>query len=88
MDMLANSLSVMDLGRPAMDRTGLSGRYDFVIEWAPGTGGAAADAGALPDLPGPTNLQALRDELGLKVESTTGAVKIPIVDRVERPTEN
>ncbi|MGC1293914.1 MAG: TIGR03435 family protein, partial [Alloacidobacterium sp.] len=38
--------------------------------------------------PGPTPVQALRDQLGLKLESAKGPVKILVIDRVERPSEN
>jgi len=83
MDMLAASLaSVVGQGRPMIDKTGLSGRFDFTLEWAP-------DSVAEPSDPvGPTGLQALRDQLGLKLESTKGSVQILVIDRVERPSEN
>jgi uncharacterized protein (TIGR03435 family) len=90
MDMLANSLSVLDLGCPVIDRTGLTGRFDFTLEWAPESHvPPPPDAPAPPSDPlGQTSLQALRDQLGLKVESTRGALQILVIDRVERPSEN
>jgi uncharacterized protein (TIGR03435 family) len=80
MELLARHLSVLDLGRPVIDGTGLSGRFDFTIEWTP-------DA-ALPDAPAPTSVQALRDQLGLKLEATRAPLQILIVDRIERPSAN
>jgi uncharacterized protein (TIGR03435 family) len=40
MDMLAASLAgFVGEGRPVIDRTGLGGRFDFTMEWAPGPNG-------------------------------------------------
>jgi uncharacterized protein (TIGR03435 family) len=89
-DLLAGSLpSQGTLGRPVLDQTGLNGRFDFTLEWTPEPSGPPpADGAPAPDPPGPTFLQALHDQLGLKLESTIGPVRIMIVDRVERPSEN
>ena len=77
------------LGRPVLDRTGLSGRYDFVVEWMQEPEGVAQPGNeTAADLPGPSFLDALREQLGLKLEGTRGPVRMPIIDRVERPTEN
>jgi uncharacterized protein (TIGR03435 family) len=81
MEMLAGSLSgAVGQGRPVIDKTGLSGRYDFTLEWA-----LTPD---MPDMPGLTSLEALRDQLGLKVESTKGPVRILVIDKVARPSAN
>lgn len=91
MDQLTGSLSgVLGLGRTLVDRTGLSGRFDFTLAWAPEPA-TPAPSDALtttPDPLGPTPLMALRDQLGLKLASTKGPVKILVIDRVERPSEN
>jgi bla regulator protein blaR1 len=87
MDMLAGSLSgAVGQGLPVIDRTGLSGRYDFTIEWKP-TSNVPPPSDS-PDAPAPTSLEALRDQLGLKAESTKAPVQILVIDRVERPSEN
>jgi uncharacterized protein (TIGR03435 family) len=91
MDMLAASVAgFVGQGRPLIDKTGLSGTFDFTMEWAPETSNAPpSDAPTTaPDPLGPTELQALRDQLGLKLESTRDPVKILVIDRVERPSEN
>jgi uncharacterized protein (TIGR03435 family) len=41
-----------------------------------------------PDGDGPSFIQALRDQLGLKLESTKGLVETLVIDHVERPSEN
>ena len=70
------------VGRPIVDRTGLSGRWDFVLTYTPAdrlATGAASDPAA-PDL-----FTALQEQLGLKLESTQGPVDVLVVDRLERP---
>jgi uncharacterized protein (TIGR03435 family) len=77
--------------RPVIDRTGLSGRFDITLDWTPDEFQSpdpvttpAPDAGAaFPDL-----YTALRDQLGLKLESTKGLVEIFVIDHVERPSAN
>ncbi|HTX36286.1 MAG TPA: M56 family metallopeptidase [Bryobacteraceae bacterium] len=91
MEMVANSLSVLELDRPVVDQTGLSGRFDYTIEWAPEPTGppASASPAAVPPEPlGATAVPALRDQLGLKLESTKAPFQILVIDHLERPTEN
>lgn len=91
MDMVAESLApFVGQGRPVINETGLSGRFDFTLEWAPETNEAPpSDAHIAPSQPpGPTALEALRDQLGLKLKSAKGPVKILVIDRVERPSAN
>ena len=91
MDQITGSLSgLIGLGQTLVDRTGLSGRFDFTLAWAlEPTGPAPSDAPATPADPlGPTPEQALRDQLGMKLEAARGPVRILVIDRVERPSEN
>jgi uncharacterized protein (TIGR03435 family) len=69
-------------GRAVIDRTGLDGKWDLHVEYAPSpiTPGGAADAN-LPDL-----FTALQEQLGLKLESTEAPVQVFVIDSVERPT--
>jgi uncharacterized protein (TIGR03435 family) len=77
------------LDRPVVDKTGLSGRYDFDLEWAPDEtqfGGAVPPASAAaPSLP---LFEAIQQQLGLKLEATKGPVDALVVDAAERPTAN
>jgi len=77
------------LDRPVVDKTGLSGRYDFDLEWAPDEtqfGGevppASAEAQAAP------LFSAIQQQLGLRLEATKGPVQALVVDRAERPSAN
>jgi bla regulator protein blaR1 len=90
MDQIAGSLSGMiGLERPLLDRTGLSGRFDFTLAWAlQPTAAVPSGEPATSEPLGPTPPEALRDQLGLKLELARGPVKILIVDKVERPSEN
>ena len=89
LDLLAGALPSMgQLDHPVVDQTGLTGRYDFVIEWAPENNRPGPASDALPDLAGPTFVAALREQLGLKLEPTKAPLPILVVDHVERPSEN
>jgi uncharacterized protein (TIGR03435 family) len=87
MAVLANMLSaqITNLGRPVVDKTGLSGEFDFDLEttFAP----LAPNAGAA-DTAAPSVFVALQEQLGLKLEPTRTGVKVLIVDSAQRPTEN
>ena len=93
--MLANLLSNL-MGRPVIDKTGLTAKYDFELHWTPDPGqtllppGAPAPAAEapLPDPNGPTIFTALQEQLGLRLESQKGPVDMIVIDRVEKPSEN
>jgi uncharacterized protein (TIGR03435 family) len=89
-DFIADSLSAAtNLGRPMIDQTGLSGGFDFTLEWAremPPPVQPAANAP--PDSLGPSFEEALQQQLGIKLRSTKGPVSVLVVDHVERPSEN
>ena len=80
----------MIMGRPVVDKTGLTGLYDLQL-------GFSADA-STPELPPPppgssdSNLPsivtALQEQLGLRVESSKGPVEVLVIDRIERPSAN
>lgn len=90
MSLIAEGLGVMGrLGRPVLDRTGLTGAFDFVVEFTPEFPNAAPQVNdpepAAPSLP---FLDALKEQLGLKVESQKGPVDVLVADHVEHPSEN
>jgi uncharacterized protein (TIGR03435 family) len=72
------------LGRPVVDKTGLTGRYNVDLEWTPDRPGAtdADDTGA------PPIFVALREQLGLALESGRGPVQMLVMNRLERLSEN
>lgn len=89
-DMLSQRL---DLGRPMIDATGLTGTFDFILEYMPESPGslapgvnAAPDSSVDPD--GPTFQQALSDQLGLKLESRRSPMEVVVVDHIQHPSQN
>ena len=66
---------------PVADKTGLSAKYDFTLEYAPDTGPRTDDSGA-------TMQDAIQEQLGLKLEATRGPVSALIVDSAEPPSAN
>lgn len=100
MDDLAARLSTM-VARPVKNETGLTGKYDFTLSFAPDLsnmpgmmmmgpppGGGDGPMSA-PQDNGPTIFTALQEQLGLKLEPKKGPVDTLIVDHIEKtPTEN
>jgi uncharacterized protein (TIGR03435 family) len=82
------------LGRAVVDKTGLTGKYDFMLKWTPDNGGDEIPRpGTNPPPPpppdgGPSLFTAVQEQLGLKLESTKGPVEFLVVDHVELPSEN
>lgn len=75
------------LDRPVVNLTGLSGRYDFDLEWAPDEtqfGGEVpvAPAGAAS----PPLFTAIQEQIGLRLVATRGPVAALVVDAAERPS--
>ena len=80
------------LGRAVMDSTGFEGNYDIDLEWTSDEG-ALPLLGESPDVPpadpqGPTILTALKEQLGLKIESRKAPVNVIVIDHVDRPSAN
>ncbi len=74
--------------RPVVDRTGLDGRFDIVVEWAAAPSSPYPPFGVEPDPAGPTFTDALREELGLKLEPIKGPLQVLVIDHVEQPSDN
>jgi uncharacterized protein (TIGR03435 family) len=72
---------------PVTDKTGLSGKFDFTLEFAPQTPGALPPES--PDDSASNLVSAVPQQLGLKLEPRNVAVDILIVDSADKiPTEN
>lgn len=67
------------LGRPVLDKTGLTGHYDFVLRY---------NMNESPESSGPSLFTAIQEQLGLKLEAKKGPVPILVIDHIERPSED
>jgi uncharacterized protein (TIGR03435 family) len=79
-----------DLGRrKIIDKTGLTGIYDYSLKWSPMQAASAAGSAAAPaGVEGPDLFTAIEDQLGLKLVPTKGPGEVLIIDRIEQPTPN
>jgi len=89
---LARLLSTI-LGRPVLDKTGLAGKYDFTLQWAPDEAESLNTPGGAPspvsaDTNRPSLFTALQEQLGLKLESGKGPIEVIVIDHIERPSGN
>jgi uncharacterized protein (TIGR03435 family) len=72
-------------GRTVVDKTNLSGMYDWTLRWTPWHD--APDEAPL-DSSGPSLFTALQEQLGLKLEPTKAQVDVIVIDHIERPSAN
>jgi bla regulator protein blaR1 len=84
-----------ELGRPVLDRTGLTGNYNFDLKWTPDVRTPGAMPGPAPgaepppsDASGPSIFTAIEDQLGLKLESTKDLEEAITIVHIEKPSEN
>ena len=100
MDALADQIA-RNLGRPVIDKTGLTGTYDVKLEWTPdeqvagpggpgGPGGPEPKGDAVPtaESAGPSLFTAVQEQLGLKLDGGKGPVKVIVIDHIEKASEN
>ncbi len=77
------------LDRPVVDKTGLTGHYDFDLTWAADeTQFGGEIPAATGEVQAPPFFTAIEQQLGLRLEATRGPVDALIVDGVERPSAN
>src|ERR1700733_10253847 len=84
------------LHRPVIDRTGLTGKYDFSIDFkldmrglGPLPGGPAPGAGDAATDPGPDLAAAVEQQLGLKLVAAKAKLDVLVIDKAEKtPTDN
>jgi uncharacterized protein (TIGR03435 family) len=79
---LASRLCYMNgINRMVVDKTGLPGSYDFLMEWVPEGAGPESDTAT-------SIFTAIQEQLGLKLEPDKGPVEVLVIDHVERPSAN
>lgn len=91
---MASLMQRVMLDRPVVDQSGLTGRYNIALKWAPDetqftqmnlmlAPPPGADLDPLPDL-----VTAFQEQLGMKLESTKAPVDVIVIDKISRPSEN
>ena len=86
------------LGRTVVDKTGLTGNYDYTLKWTPDDDAPAMarpdetapspNGGTEQNPSGPSLFTALEEQLGLKLESSKGPGDVIVIDHIELPTPN
>jgi uncharacterized protein (TIGR03435 family) len=86
----ASVLQRAALDRPVVDRTGLTGRYDFDLAWTPDESqfGGFHAAEPVSGAPKPDLFAAIQQQIGLKLEATKAPIDIIVIDHVDHPTAN
>jgi uncharacterized protein (TIGR03435 family) len=78
--------------RPVLNQTGLTGRYDFTLDWTPDDsqfdGTAKASATTDTANPPPDLYTAVQEQLGLKLYGTRAPAPVYVIDHVEKPSAN
>jgi uncharacterized protein (TIGR03435 family) len=91
---MASLMQRVMLDRPVVDQSGLTGRYNIALKWAPDDTQfiqmnlrleppPGADPNPLPKL-----VTAFQEQLGMKLELTKAPVDVIVIDKVSRPSEN
>jgi len=75
------------LARPVIDRTSLSGEFDFAVHWTPQPEDRQPGEPAAP-ADGPDIFTAIPEQLGLRLIPGRGPVEVIVIDRAELPTAN
>ena len=80
-DLVAKLSYMPGIDRMVIDKTRLSGKYDFNLEWTPESTSPETDTGT-------SILTAIQEQLGLKLEPDKGPVPVLVIDHIERPSAN
>lgn len=71
-------------GRLLVDKTGLTGLYSFNLQWSPQRLGASPD----PDATAPSLFDALKEQLGLRLQPAKAPTPVLVIDALNPPTPN
>jgi uncharacterized protein (TIGR03435 family) len=70
-----------ELDRPVVNKTGLTGKYDFTLKFQPGQSTEVdSDAASI--------FTAVQEQLGLKLEPTKSPLEVLVIDHIEKPSAN
>jgi len=71
-----------EVGRPVVDKTGLTGRYTFTLNYVPMSKAATDESG------GPSIFTALEEQLGLKLQPGKASMDVLVIDSIDQPPAN
>ena len=77
--------------RPIVDRTGLTGKFDFMLTFTPNDYQIAMMGGRMPspaNIPPPELGTAIQRQLGLKLEPAKIPIDVLVIDHIEKPSAN
>ena len=80
-------LLMREVQRPVIDRTQLTGRYDLDLNFLPDSGPMMLNGTAI-NADAPSLTTAVREQLGLRLDSTREPFDVVVIDRVLAPSEN
>jgi uncharacterized protein (TIGR03435 family) len=87
---VADSLSAgANLGRPMIDKTGLTGTVDFSLEWTPENRNPLPPGAEAPVDPNALSFQeALKEQLGIRLQADKTSSGVIVLDHIEHPSAN
>lgn len=83
-DSMPTQTGMATLRRPVVDKTGLAGGYDFTLRWVPEDTRNEAEN----EETGGSFREALKNQLGLKLDPQKAPVEVLVIDHVEQPSAN
>jgi uncharacterized protein (TIGR03435 family) len=85
----ATGLLASRLDRPVIDKTGMTGRFDFRLEFAPLSAAVGSPDGAqAPNNEASSIFTAVQEQLGLKLTPEKNNIKVLVIDHAEKPSAN
>jgi uncharacterized protein (TIGR03435 family) len=75
------------LGTVVVDKTGLTGNYDFSLNWTSDASGRGTFNAPVSDASASSLLAAIQEQLGLKLQPQKGPMQVLVIDHAERPAE-
>ncbi len=78
-------MPILGLDSPVVNMTGLTGKYDFTLDWARDQDGPPDTQ---VDTEAPGLFTAIEEQLGLKLVATKAPADVTVIDQIELPSEN
>ncbi len=81
------------LDRPVLNQTGITGRWDFTLNWTPDDSQFNGMGAKIPppkdgENQPPPLYTAIQEQIGLKLDATKAPADVMVIDHVEKPSEN